>query len=249
MKRILTALALLPLAFYGTFWAPFPVFVGIIAIVASLCFIEYAGIVAEHQLPRPNWLAILAGVLLLLNPAPVVLASVALTALSLNERDMRNVLLRAATTVFGVTYIYGAWRSAIDLRAQSQWWLLFALAINWVGDIAAYYTGRAFGRHKLAPSVSPAKSWEGAAGSIVAAVLFGLLYRQYLGVSVLEMVVLAIAGNVAGQVGDLAESAFKRGAGVKDSGTLLPGHGGWLDRLDSSLFSMPAVYWLHIALQ
>ena len=123
-------------------------------------------------------------------------------------------------------------------------WLMFALLLSWAGDTAALYIGRAFGRHKLAPRLSPAKSWEGAAGSVAAGVLAGGVYSYYLlpGVPLRWVLALAAAGNVAGQVGDLCESALKRGAGVKDSGTLLPGHGGWLDRIDSSLFSVPVVY-------
>ena len=245
MTRILTALLLVPLALYGTFWAPQPVFIGIVAAVALLCFHEYAGIAAAHGLERPGLLAAAAGVLVLLNPQPLVLAAIALLAVALRAGNLASMLPGAAASVLGVIYVFGAWRSAIDLRALSPWWLLFALAINWVGDIAAYYTGRTIGRHKMAPRVSPAKSWEGAAGSMIAAVLFGLAFRPWLGAGLPEMIALSVAGNVAGQVGDLAESAMKRGAGVKDSGTTLPGHGGWLDRLDSSLFSMPVVYWLH----
>ena len=249
MKRILTALALFPLAFYGTFWAPYWVFFTIVACVALLCFYEFAGIVAAHGIERPGLLAYVAGVLLLLNPSPVVLVGIALLTVSLRLDRLPGVLPAAAASLLGVVYVFGAWRSAIDLHALSPYWLLFALAINWVGDIAAYYTGRVFGRHKLAPRVSPAKSWEGAVGSIAATIIFGLLYRNQLKVGVIEVVLVSAFGNVAGQLGDLAESAMKRGAGVKDSGTLLPGHGGWLDRLDSSLFSMPVVYWLHSTLQ
>jgi phosphatidate cytidylyltransferase len=249
MTRILTALALLPLALYGTFWAPYWVFVAIVAAVATLCFIEFAGIVAAHGIPRPGWVAGLAGVLVLLNPSPIVIVTVALICLAMRTPDLRAILPASAAAVFGVVYVFGAWRTAIDLRAISPQWLLFALAINWIGDIAAYYTGRSIGRHKLAPEISPGKSWEGAAGSLVAAVAFGLLYRRYLYISVPEMICLALAGNLAGQLGDLAESAMKRGAGLKDSGNLLPGHGGWLDRLDSSLFSMPVVYWIHVTVQ
>jgi phosphatidate cytidylyltransferase len=249
MSRVLTALVLFPIAVYGTFFAPPPVFVGIVAIVALLCFHEFAGIVAGHGIERPGWLAYAAGLLVLLNPAPFVLAGVALLATALRATELPRVLPAAAAAVFGLVYVFGGWRSAIDLRALSANWLFFALAINFVGDIAAYYTGRAFGRHKLAPAISPAKSWEGSAGSMAAAVAFGILWRPQLGseVPLAEAIGLAMAGNIAGQLGDLAESAMKRGAGVKDSGSLLPGHGGFLDRLDSSLFSMPVVYWLHQA--
>ena len=124
--------------------------------------------------------------------------------------------------------------------------MLFALAINWLGDTFAFYAGSAFGKHKMAPRVSPAKSWEGAAASLVSGIVFGSAFIQYKfpAVGLGRAIVLCAAANIAGQMGDLAESAFKRGAGVKDSGNLLPGHGGWLDRVDSSLFAVPVVYWL-----
>ncbi|HET8549281.1 MAG TPA: phosphatidate cytidylyltransferase [Bryobacteraceae bacterium] len=249
MRRVLTALVLFPVAVYGTFFASQAVFIAIVAVMALLCFHEYCGIVAAHGIEHPGWLSYVAGLLVLLNPAPIVIAGIALLAAPLHGREMARVLPAAAAAVFGVVYVFGAWRTAIDLRALSPQWLFFALAINFVGDIAAYYTGRAIGRHKLAPAISPGKSWEGAAASMIAAIIFGVLWRPRLGsgIAFAEVILLAMAGNIAGQVGDLAESAIKRGAGLKDSGTLLPGHGGFLDRLDSSLFSMPVVYWLHTA--
>lgn len=103
------------------------------------------------------------------------------------------------------------------------------------------------GRHKLAPILSPGKTWEGAASSLAGSLLFGWLFLGYFAPhrGVTEALVLSALVNVAGQIGDLAESAIKRGAGRKDSGTLLPGHGGWLDRMDSSLFAMPVtLLWL-----
>ena len=168
-----------------------------------------------------------------------------LLTLSLRLTDLAKGLQFAAAVILGVIYVFGAWRCAIDLRAISPFWILFALAINWVGDIAAFYFGRAFGRHKLAPRVSPGKSWEGAIASMLCAVGIGVAVNTplKLGLTVPEMVGLAALCNVAGQVGDLAESAMKRGAGMKDSGAILPGHGGILDRLDSSLFTLPVVYY------
>ena len=151
---------------------------------------------------------------------------------------------RAAFLLFGVVYIFGSWRLAIPLRDASPYWLLFALALSWVGDTAAYYVGKSFGRHSLAPRVSPKKTWEGSAASVAGSVVFGWLFlRVFLPqVPAWHAMTLAAAANAAGQAGDLAESAIKRGAGVKDSGSILPGHGGLLDRVDSTLFAMPVVY-------
>jgi len=121
---------------------------------------------------------------------------------------------------------------------------MFGLMVNWIGDTGAYYVGKNFGRHKMAPAVSPGKSWEGAAASAVTGILFGVIYLPLAirGTSPIAAGLLALVANAAGQVGDLAESAVKRGAGVKDSGSLLPGHGGMMDRVDSSMFALPVLY-------
>ena len=146
--------------------------------------------------------------------------------------------------MLGVAYIFGAWRTGLTLHQISRHWLMFGLMINWVGDTGAYYIGRRFGRHKLAPLVSPGKSWEGAAASLASGVLFGVIYLPLAirGTTWLSAALFAIAANVSGQIGDLAESAIKRSARVKDSGSLLPGHGGMLDRLDSTMFALPVLY-------
>jgi phosphatidate cytidylyltransferase len=148
-------------------------------------------------------------------------------------------------------YIFGTWRCAILLREVNPYWLLFALALNWVGDTAAYFVGRLLGRHKLAPRLSPAKSWEGSSASLAASLVFGFFFVGWLipGVPPAVTLMIAAIGNVAGQMGDLAESMLKRGASIKDSGSLLPGHGGWLDRVDSTMFALPVIYGLLIMLK
>ena len=123
--------------------------------------------------------------------------------------------------------------------------VLGVMAAVWVADIAAYFTGRAFGRRKLAPSISPGKSWEGAYGAVAGVCAYGLACLSYIGYPVAEpgKLVLALVGLVAftavSIIGDLFESLVKRQAGVKDSGTLLPGHGGILDRIDSLTSTLP----------
>lgn len=127
--------------------------------------------------------------------------------------------------------------------------LIFTLVLVWVGDTLAYFAGRSFGRMPMAAQLSPKKTWEGAAANllgaaIVAAVLFG-----WLGIDAFQTVVMACLANVAGQAGDLLKSAYKRAAGVKDSGTLLPGHGGILDRIDALILAAPVVwYYFHFLL-
>ena len=245
MKRILTALVLIPFALYAIFWAPHWVFVLIVALMATACYHEFAGISAASGAPGPLWIGFPLGYLFLFDPSTIRFVPLVAMTLALRLADLSKVLAFSASLALGVLYVFGAWRCAIDLRAISPYWILFALSINWVGDIAAFYVGRTFGKRKLSPRVSPGKSWEGAVGSMVAAIVFGIVFedRLGLGVSVAGMVGLSVLCNIAGQIGDLAESALKRGAGMKDSGTLLPGHGGFLDRLDSSLFTMPVVFY------
>jgi phosphatidate cytidylyltransferase len=246
MKRVLTTLALIPFALYSIFWAPLWFFIIVAAAMALLCYFEYSNIVAAHGIPPPGIEGGALGLLLFLDLSWIRIVAVAALTLSLRLGDLAKGLTYAASIVFGAVYIFGAWRCSIDLRELSPNWILFALAINWVGDIAAYYVGRAIGRHKLAPRVSPGKTVEGAVGSLLGALIFAAAFRHWLmpAVPAIQVAVLAIAGNIAGQLGDLTESAIKRGAGMKDSGTLLPGHGGWLDRLDSSLFTLPVIYTL-----
>jgi phosphatidate cytidylyltransferase len=124
--------------------------------------------------------------------------------------------------------------------------LLFALVITWAGDTVAYFVGRAVGKHPFAPILSPKKTWEGAVGGFVGSLLVGVAFSKWIHVSMGQMLAMAAVGNGAGQVGDLLESAYKRSAGVKDSGTLLPGHGGILDRIDALILAIPVVcyYWI-----
>jgi phosphatidate cytidylyltransferase len=250
MTRILTALVLIPTFCYVVLWAPQWAFLAAVVVVATLCFHEYADLTARHKIPAAGVFGYVAGLLILFLPGKettfFVLVAILGLALSLRSRELSEVLPSAAALLLGVAYVFGSLRCGIDLRALSPYWLFLGLSLNWVGDIAALYVGRLLGRHKLAPLVSPAKSWEGAAGSLVASIIYAALYMPRLlpSVPLAEGVGLVALANIAGQLGDLCESALKRGAGVKDSGTLLPGHGGWLDRLDSSLFSLPVVYFV-----
>lgn len=245
MKRVATALVLAVIAIYSIFFAPSWLFAIVVAAMACACYSEFAGIAAANGVHGPLWLGYLAGLIAMWRPEALPILVIVLLAIALNLEDLSHVLGFVGTTALGAIYIFLAWRWALDLREANKFWLLFALSVNWVGDIAAYYVGRAIGKHKLARRVSPGKSWEGAAGSMLGTVAFGVWYGQQtgLGVPPLQFALLAAVANVAGQVGDLAESALKRGAGVKDSGTLLPGHGGFLDRMDSSLFTLPVVYY------
>ncbi|MBX9602382.1 MAG: phosphatidate cytidylyltransferase [Bryobacteraceae bacterium] len=249
MKRLITAAILIPLIVYLVLWAHAWAFLAVLATVGLLCFHEYSGMVEGHGDNRPGAWAIAAGLALLLAPnagyAAALVAMLAMAVATLRARELNTVLPAAGAALLGVLYVFGSWRCAAELRWINPHWLMFALAINWVGDTAAMYAGKALGRNKLAPHVSPGKTWEGSLGSIAGSLAFAALYARFLEPAPLwQVLLIAAAGNVAGQIGDLCESALKRGAHLKDSSTLLPGHGGWLDRVDSSLFSVPLVYFL-----
>lgn len=126
--------------------------------------------------------------------------------------------------------------------------LLFALVITWVGDTAAYFVGRSIGKHALAPHLSPRKTWEGTFASFIGSLIVALAFVRWVSAPLPHLLAMAAVGNVAGQIGDLLESAYKRSAGVKDSGSLLPGHGGILDRIDALILAIPVVwyYWVLI---
>jgi phosphatidate cytidylyltransferase len=149
----------------------------------------------------------------------------------------------------GWAVLLGAWVAVVALQARSPWLVLAAMAIVWLADTAAYFTGRAFGRRKLAPSISPGKTWEGVWGALAAVAAYALALVPLAGAAgypgavtataVVAWVLLALALTALAVAGDLFESLLKRHAGVKDSGTLLPGHGGILDRTDALLAAMP----------
>jgi phosphatidate cytidylyltransferase len=247
MKRLLTAAALVPIVVYVVLFANFWVFLAVLIAAAVLCYQEYNGIAAAYGFGAPGPLGYGFGLLLLVWEgdawALVAAAAVVALAMAMRERDLAHALPRASLLLLGVVYVFGCWKCALPLRQSNPHWLMYALLLNWTGDAGAYYVGRAFGAHKMAPRVSPKKSWEGAAASVVVSTLVAGAYLvHFAGVAIPNAIALTMAANAAGQLGDLAESAMKRGAGVKDSGSLLPGHGGMLDRVDSTLFALPVIY-------
>jgi phosphatidate cytidylyltransferase len=197
------------------------------------------------------------------------LASFLFLTITMRRAQMSSAYPAAAASVFAFAYIALPMAMLVELRQQfaGAFWVLYLLLIVWAGDIFAYFVGRSLGRHLMAPRISPKKTWEGAAASVAASLLVGSLLFTYAlpissfllrvglitrrdGLFGLErpewwpIVLLTIAVNIAAQLGDLVESLIKRGAGVKDSGTILPGHGGMLDRIDALLFAVP-VLWLY----
>jgi phosphatidate cytidylyltransferase len=159
--------------------------------------------------------------------------------------------------VAGWIVLIGAWVAIVQMQARSPWLVLAAMAIVWIADTAAYFAGRAFGRRKLAPEVSPGKTWEGVYGGLAAVAIYALALVPLAAaggfsgtvspIAVVVWIGLALALAALSVVGDLCESLLKRHAGVKDSGRLLPGHGGILDRIDALLPAMPAAALLALA--
>ena len=155
-----------------------------------------------------------------------------------------------ALAIVGWIALTGAWVALVALQARSPWLVLAAMAIVWIADTAAYFAGRAFGRHKLAPQISPGKTWEGVIGALAAVAIYALALTPFSAaagrsaattpLAVAIWVACALALAALSVEGDLFESLLKRNANVKDSGRLLPGHGGVLDRIDALLAAMPA---------
>jgi phosphatidate cytidylyltransferase len=165
------------------------------------------------------------------------------------KRPLVEALPAAGISASGLLLVAFPWTYAIRLHGagtEGPQLLLFALVITWVGDSVAYFVGRAMGRHPMAPHLSPKKTWEGAVGSFAGSLAVAAVFTRWLSAPLPHLLAMAAAGNAAGQVGDLLESAYKRSAGVKDSGGLLPGHGGVLDRIDALILTFPVVwyYWV-----
>jgi|SRR5882672_10600700 len=293
MKRVLTAAALIPVVLLIVFKAPLWLFSLVVALLIVLTLHEYLGIVEAAGIKPFRWLTYVvstlpilfalyskwrghdlpfeSGWLFSMNWQNLVTLSAVIFGIPLVFRkDLRMGLASVAASVLGIVYVGVSLSLLINLQADFVITLfLFLLFSVWAGDIAAYYIGKNIGKHKLAPIVSPNKSWEGAIASVVASVAMAYLilhfhpqlidfilriegaslkdralFVQYLRpVPLIHIVSLGILTNVAAQFGDLFESALKRGAGVKDSGTLIPGHGGLLDRIDALLFAIPVVWY------
>jgi phosphatidate cytidylyltransferase len=179
----------------------------------------------------------------LLLTAAVVLSLVLLVFLPKRE----GLFHHWAWTIAGILYVGWLQSFLVSLRLDAgRDWLYLALFVTFGSDTAAYFIGKAIGRHKLAPKISPGKTWEGAIagvfGAVIVSFLFTLNTPLQLPLSYWQAILLGVLVSVFGQLGDLAESLLKRNFGVKDSGNLMPGHGGLLDRMDSVLFAGVVVY-------
>jgi phosphatidate cytidylyltransferase len=169
------------------------------------------------------------------------------------EREFPGALRWAGARLAGVVYIAVPLSYLIVLRRTDlgAWWILFLFTVIWLNDTFAFCVGRLAGRRKLCPWISPMKTVEGAAGGLAGGVVGALVFTRYvnLGAGTVEVIVLALVTGLLCILGDLVESVIKRGAGVKDTGALIPGHGGVLDRIDSMLFAVPFMYYYIVWLE
>ena len=319
IKRVATAVVLIPIVLLIVFRAPLWLFATVVAVIALITTREYlglaeaceikpsraltylftailfasaiAGFVIEWQMSRFSSQVLLRGIsprehphlLLAIGMTSIARDSVLLAALAflvamLRRADLRSSLPGAAASALALVYISLPFTLLIDVRARAAgaFFVFYLLVVVWVGDILAFFVGRSMGKHKLAPSISPNKSWEGTVASLAGATALGTVILANANAivgflrntnllpaqqeSILSVgpypsphplwvyILLSGALNVAAQLGDLVESMLKRGAGVKDSGSLLPGHGGMLDRIDALLFAAPVLWYYALIL-
>ncbi|MFC5741897.1 phosphatidate cytidylyltransferase [Dyella tabacisoli] len=258
LQRTLTALTLAPLAILLILWPPTWVFAPIVAAIFLVAVWEWTRLSGLQQTAARVALLALATVLFgltwrLQNTAlsPLMLA-IGVAWWLLVCLWLRHFAFGAAPTrenlqlklLAGAFVVFPAWIAALALHggAQGHWWTFLAMLIICAADIGAYFSGRFFGRRKLAPTISPGKTWAGVYGAFVAGALVAVIGGWLLGVRggpLFGLVLLSVVTVIASVVGDLLESLMKRHAAVKDSGNLFPGHGGLLDRMDSVFAALP----------
>lgn len=254
-QRIITASLLAPLVVWGVLALPTQPFALITALITLFALWEWSGMVVAVRSWRILYLLPLLGMVvgLSLNPLEEWLTSLAWLGVVWLALGLKLVLRYPAIpnfwrdsvemkVVLGYLMLLPLWSSLLLLQRQDSRLVLLLLLLIWAADIGAFFAGRRWGQHKLAPAVSPGKSWEGAAGGFVAALVVALIALWVLDREATFLLVAAVVVGVS-IIGDLAESLFKRLANVKDSGSILPGHGGLLDRIDSLITAAP-IFWL-----
>jgi phosphatidate cytidylyltransferase len=292
LKRILTAVVLIPIVLLLVLRAPVAVVALVTALVALLAVQELLKISEAYKIRPFQWPTyIFVGLFFLFlavnlgHDTPLLSTSVfagtaafvatiatfVFLVIGMRRADLSTGFPAAMTSAFAFAYVALPLGCLVQIREQASgaFLLLYLLLLVWAGDIFAYFVGRSLGRHLMSPRISPKKTWEGAAASMIASVGVGMLLYNYAlpistalfnahliekkdGLFALEkaplwpVILLSAVINIAAQLGDLVESLIKRGANIKDSGTILPGHGGMLDRVDALLFAAP-VLWYYAA--
>lgn len=253
--RIITAFILIPLVLLGIFYLPLWAFAAVSAILFLLAAWEWAGLIGfTGPLRRPLYLGILLGFFILLYwiPTKLILITATLTWLVmlyfvLHYEKFAKIWTRfpSSRAPLGIWILGSSWYglNIIHNLPAGPYYLLFLLLFVWGADTGAYFAGKRWGKHKLAPHISPGKSIEGVLGGVVVSVLVaaigGWFFYHSFGTAYFSLLLLALITSLVSVLGDLAESMMKRLAAVKDSGKLLPGHGGLLDRIDSLLSTTP----------
>lgn len=290
LKRVLTAIVLIPVVLILILRGPLPVLAFVAGVTALLAVRELLKLSETYNIQpfrAPTLIYCALFFLVIASHAgandalsAAAFAYFAVTAAALAPFIFLSLGMRAADLTTGfpaamvstVAFVYVALPLGSLIELREQWrggfFVLYLLLLVWAGDIFAYFIGKPFGRHRMSPRISPNKTWEGAAASLAASIGVGVLMFQYApaissallkahlierkdGIfnaepSLLPVIALSAGLNIAAQLGDLVESLIKRGAGMKDSGAILPGHGGMLDRIDALLFAAP-VLWCYLA--
>jgi len=273
-KRAITALVGIPLLIAAVWYGePLPWFTILVTVWGVLAAFEFYRLVATSRVPPLTNLGLIWTLLFILSRdadlqsilephfdlnllTPLLLTSAVLLSLVwlLRRAQKGEAFTGWAWTMAGIIYVGWLLSYLVALRGldEGRNWVFLAFFITFASDSAAFFTGRALGRHRLAPNISPGKTWEGTIGGVLGAILVSLLFLLptplQLDINWGQAVLLGLLVSIFGQLGDLAESLFKRNMDVKDSGKLLPGHGGLLDRMDSIIFAGVAVYYYVLAL-
>lgn len=259
MARILSGIVLILISLAAVLFAPRILYIVGIGIVGTLCLYEFSRIMHAMNIRSRPWLlyvvfwVLLAGLYLETLP-PLALMSLAtaaalIAALGLRKLEVRQRVFILLAELFGIFYItlflYPAFpiRYSFGEELGRQWTLLLLLVI-WVGDTFALVAGKMIGRRPFAPVLSPKKTKEGALFGLLSGILAAMVLRPYLfeGIALHHVFISSVILGIFGQLGDLAESMLKRAGGIKDSSNIIPGHGGVLDRMDSMLLTIPALY-------
>lgn len=271
-QRVLTAAILIPMVVAAIWWGPNWLIAIVAAIVAIAALMEFFSISSHLGFqPYKLWTCLGAAAIIaqqwyasrlasvtrlgdLLDRSPRVtieavlfgfVLGVAVIALG-SQRSISEVLASISVSAAGLVFIVLPFSAVVRIHGVDNFGprlLLFTVVMVWVGDTAAYFVGSTIGRWKLAPQVSPNKTWEGAVANFLGALFVAAIFGYRIAIPPAHMLGMAVVGSVAGQIGDLFESAWKRSAAVKDSGTILPGHGGMLDRIDALILAAPAVWY------
>jgi phosphatidate cytidylyltransferase len=257
VKRVISALIFIPFFYLFVTYLPPYCFLFLLAAVSAGALAEFYAMAGIGGVLK--YAGIFLGVALLaaffagrdLFAAALLLSVLALMSFRLLlKRDPSSSLSEISMSVLGLLYIPGLLTFQIDIIKAGPAWLLLLYASVWAADSMAYYVGKGFGRRKLYEEISPNKTVAGAVGSFLGGIFGAFIIKSLIlhQLPVMRTILLGSAVGIVSIIGDLVESMFKRDAGVKDSSTLIPGHGGVLDKIDSFLFTGPVFYWMCIAL-